>query len=249
LERENDTDDQPIEVTLEVPDESGGGFLADIELSPVDGVIACVSLRIRSYARDDGEAADYELIGVQRLSSNEREITASLVRSLSVRKLIDSAIAHVRSEALFATHFAESIPSTFESWLKEAGFANLDPRGQLSQEEQSQLDWARTQYALEKSFYGGRAKRAESFLGLQPSVQKKTGRPRISDSVLQEVADLYDQALQWKERAPAKHVARSLDIAHGRARRWVMYARQRGFLPPTVEGVPRGRSGQTGEKE
>jgi hypothetical protein len=249
LEREHDTDVQPIEVTLELPDKHGRGFLVDIELAPIDGVIACVSLRIRSYARDDGEAVDHEMIGVQRLSSSDGEITASLVRSLRVRELIDSAIANVRFEALFATGFAESLPSTFESWLKEAGFANLDPGGQLTREEQSQLNRARTEYALEKSFYGGQAEQAESFLALQTSGQKKTGRPRIGDDVLQEVADLYDQALQWKERAPAKHVARSLEISHGRARRWVMYARQRGFLPPTVEGVPRGRSRQTGEKE
>ncbi len=64
------------------------------------------------------------------------------------------------------------------------------------------------------------------------------GRPqrgrRIDDDFLRDVAKVYREARAGNDRAPVEQVARQLHGERSSAGRWVMLARQRGFLGPAI---------------
>ena len=67
-----------------------------------------------------------------------------------------------------------------------------------------------------------------------------TGRPRRSDRRVAKAAKAYSDALARHSRAPIRDAATALGISDKQASNLVFAARDRGFLPPTQKGAPRG---------
>lgn len=229
-----------VEVALAVEGDDVS-FLVDVELAPVGDHIGCVSMTIRTYAHDEQEQQTHEHLDIPLASAVESEVTASLIRRIRVAELIQRAIAYWRAEADWHTSVAETFEPDFESWLNTIGWATGDTR--LSGTENRNLDAAHEQFLLEEGYFAQRAKDQQWIRELPGSQPQRLGRPPIADHLLQRVGALHADAVFVRDRAPAKHVARELGISHDRARRWIMYARQRGHMPP-AKGGPQAEEGQ-----
>jgi hypothetical protein len=225
--KETPSDHVPFTTSLEFSDESGP-FIIDVELASVNGRIACVGFGVRSYARDQEEFEAHDSMELPLLMEAESTITASLLRRVKVAETVAGAIQHLRSDAETQIRISEAIPDSFDDWLLEAGQVD-DASG-----------WQRRQFELEKDFYGTAAEKGARVIEQPAHEGRGPGRPPIPDDTLREVAHLYSEAYRTGDRAPVKYVARQLGRPHKQVKGWVVKARQKGFLPPTLPGAIRG---------
>jgi len=218
----------PATVTIEHQAPDGTAFLVDVELAMVDGHVTCVALTVRGYIHDLEEQDDHSLLGFPGLGSYDREISSSVVRSLRPGDLVTKAIGHLNLESRWATLKQQRLPASFDVWL--AVHPLKDTAEGTSQVAQKRRDLLRRHYDLETEFLA--AQRAE-LQWLHESTPRPAagGRPRIPDEKLKEVAEIYLEAKRRGVRDHSLEVSRHFRINDVRGRRWVMYARRRGFLP------------------
>ncbi len=200
----------------------------DVELALVNGHLGCVAMTVRGYIHDLEEQDDHSLLGFPDLGAYDREISSSVVRSLHPGDLVTKAIKHLEFENKWANLQKQRQPATFDAWL-----ANLQLEGMVEGSDQvssRRRDILSRQYQLENQFL---AAEQTELKWLQESTRKLSsgGRPRITDETLKKVAEIYLEAQRLSNRKPSKAVSDRFDIRPERGRRWVMYARLRGFLP------------------
>ena len=222
------TTTKPATVTIEHKAKDGTAFLVDVELAMVDGHLACVAMTVRGYVRDPEEQDNYSWLGFSEPGAFDREISSNVVRSLRPGELVTKAIKHLEFESKWANLQKQGQPATFDAWL-----ANLHLEQMVEGSDQvstRRRDILSRQYELENQFLA--AEQAE-LKWLQESTRKpgSGGRPRITDETLKKVAEIYLEAKRRGEREHSLAVSNHFRINHVRGRRWVMYARRRGFLP------------------
>ena len=244
---ESSPDQPPLRIanaTLEMTDGTGVGFLVDLELAPTGDHIGCISLRIRAYASNTQEQEDHPELDLPLLGDADREINAGVVRHMKTRTLIQSGIKNQRLEAKWAEQQLDRTASTFDEWLDQLGFSEY--KNPVDADAHSRRVVLEKQYAIETAFYRHEHEVQEWLNRLPAKAPIPMGRPRIADEVLREVAAIYTAACERGQNDPSQEVRRQMNLTVGQDRRWVMYARRRGFLPSTE---PRKARGATAEKE
>lgn len=218
----------PATVTIEHQAPDGTAFLVDVELAMVDGHVTCVALTVRGYIHDLEEQDDHSLLGFPDLGAYDREISSNVVRSLRPGELVTKAIGHLKLESQWATLEQQRLPASFDAWL--AAHPLKHTAEGTSQVSQKRRELLRRHYELENEFL---ATQQAELQWLHESTPRPAGggRPRIPDEKLKEVAAIYLEAKNGGDHAPAKAVSRHYKVKRERGRRWVMYARERGFLP------------------
>jgi len=228
---------EPAIVTIEHQTEDGTAFLVDVELAMVDGHLACVAMSIRGYIRDPEEQDNHSWLGFSEPGVFDREISSNVYRSIRPGEFVTKAIKHLEFESKWANLQSQRQPETFDTWL-----ANLQLEEMVEgsdQVSQRRLDILNRQYQLENQFL---AAEQTELKWIQESTRKpgSGGRPRITDETLKKVAEIHLDAKRRGERDHSLAVSRHFRINPVRGRRWVMYARRRGFLP---ELPPKGDAG------
>ena len=226
--KEDMTTKQPATVTIEHKAKGGTAFLVDVELAMVEGHLACVAMTVRGYIRDPEEQDDHSLLGFPEPGTYDREVSSNVVRSLRPGELVTKAIKHLKLESNWTSLQQQRQPSSFDAWLAALQLDQMvEDTDQVSQRRRDVL---RRNYELENDFLAAEQAELE---WIRDSTRRPAagGRPRISDEKLKKVAEIHSRAKRLGDRAPDKAVSRHFRINPVRGRRWVMYARDRDFLP------------------
>ncbi len=217
---------KPTIITIEHHDKDGTAFLVDVELAIVDGRVSCVAMTVRGYVRDPEEQDDHPGLGFPEPGVYDREVSSNVVRNLRPGELVAKAIKHLRFEDKWANLEQQRQPSSFDAWLAALQLEQMaEGTDQVSQRRH---DILRRQYELENEFLATNQAETQWIHDSNPRTPKG-GRPRIPDETLLETTMVYNAAVLQADRAPSKAVSRHFRIKPERGRRWVMYARQRGF--------------------
>ena len=208
-----------------LPEIESGDYYVQVELGIVGGNVACTSLTIFGYDPDVG-------VGTSTERGDVNAVNATMVRQVRVARAIDGAISAVRMDRRVLERNIASLPETADAFVRELDIPELI-------EPKTEKDASRRRVA-EDGFENLRSTLQEHHAALKPidalEKPKKQGRPPLPDSEIREAAAIYEQAVRLGLRFPSKEVAEQLSISSNQARRRIMRARQRGYLPPTKPG-------------
>lgn len=200
-------------------------YYVQVELGVVGENVACTALTIFGYDPDVG-------IGTSTEKGAINAVNASVVRQVRVAGAIDGAISAFRTDRRVLERNIASLPASADAFVRELGIPELV-------EPKTESDASRRRVA-EDGFENLRSFLQEHHTALKPiddlETPKKQGRPPLPDSEIREAATIYQQAIRIGLRFPSKEVAEQLSISSNQARRRIMRARQRGYLPPTKPG-------------
>jgi len=205
-----------------------GDYHVEVELGVVDGDVVCTSLRVCGYDPDVGVKAAVE----KGLFS---PVSATVVRKVRVRAAIDGAVSSHRMERMALLHDIASLPETLDEYLEQIGLHELIDPG--TKEDAKRRKAVESHLALTRWDFQNRRDALEVLE--EADSAKRQGRPPLPDEEIVEASLIYREAVRSGVRFPSKEVQKTMSISSNQARRRIMYARKRGYLPPTEPGKVR----------
>jgi hypothetical protein len=184
-------------------------------------------------SEDRERLSDEELEDLFRLGPDEGPgraqpaITASLLRELPLARLAKYAmlgVAFRRGEEPVAEPV---LPRDFRD---NTGFYRIGP-GEVDDEDQYGVYFGGIEPAWEELW----SEQMEALAARADNAATASRRNRITDDLLDEVAHVYRQAITDR-RPPKKAIQQAWHVSEATAGRYIMRARERGYLGKTVRG-------------